>query len=87
MLPGQVCDRLHPRELHPAQSNRLQDQVSKVEPDLKKTLLLILRSRGFLTSSMNPLEVLLGRTTWAAASAEQGERVSDIEDEDEMVAL
>ena len=36
---------------------------------------------------MNPLEILLGRTTWAAASAEQGERVSDIEDEDEMVAL
>ena len=49
--------------------------------------LLILRSRGLFTSSTNPLEVLLGRTTWAAASAEEGERVSDIEDEDDLVAI
>ena len=48
---------------------------------------LIQRSRGLFTSSTNPLEVLLGRTTWAAASAEEGERVSDIEDEDDLVAI
>ena len=47
---------------------------------------LILRSRGLFTSSINPLEVLLGRTTWAAANAEEGERVSDIE-EDDLVAI
>ena len=34
---------------------------------------------------MNPLEILLGRTTWATAIAEEGERVSDIEDEDDLV--
>ena len=48
---------------------------------------MIPRSRGLFTSSTNPLEVLLGRTTWAAASAEEGERVSDIEDEDDLVAI
>ena len=45
------------------------------------------RSRGLITSTVNPLEVLLGRTTWAAAIVEEGERVSDIEDEDDLVEI
>ena len=45
------------------------------------------RSRGVFTSSTNPLEVLLGRTTWAAVSAEEGERLPDIEDDDDLVAI
>ena len=30
---------------------------------------------------------MLGRTTWSTACAEEGKRVSDIEDEDDLVAI
>ena len=87
LLPCKICDRLHQRKLHPAQSHGLQDKVGSIRLDWIVSNIIDSRSRGLFTSSTNPLEVLLGRTTWAVASAEEGERVSDIEDEDDLVKI
>ena len=53
-------------------------------------LTLVARSRGLPTSSLDPLEVLLGRAAWPSAMAHamdtEGEVVSDIEDDEVVVA-
>ena len=53
-------------------------------------LTLVARSRGLPTSSLDPLEVLLGRAAWPSAMAHamdtEGEVVSDIEDDEDVVA-